>query len=508
MKNKRSKWSSTLAIVMVFALVLSACSNSEQNSSSESENNEVGKVTLKMILLGDKPADADLVYQELSKMAQKDINAKIEVTNFTWGEWAQKYSLLFSAGEDFDLIYASNWTDYQGFASKNGFLELTEDLLSKNAPITWEKTPKDAWEQAKVNGKVYAVPQAVQENGAIGFLLRGDLREKNNVPPVKDMAGLDTYLTAIAKNDQGITPFAYHHSTENFIRTLFDPNLEAPDNIGVPSNQALSWNVHSKEGMQAKVTFENEGYKNFANTMFRWQKEGILSKNALSQKEKSPELFEAGKSAVQVSSLDQISNTAVTIEKKHPDWKAEIFMPEMNVVPSGYMQNGVAINARSKNPELSLQFLDLLKWNKEYSDLTWYGIKGKHWEPVGDDRFKELADSSNYPPGANDPWGWRGPNERWSVESPDEIVKELRDYRKIEHKYPYGSNFIYSDANVKNENAAIQNLAEQYMNPASVGLIDYETAYARFESAAKKAGLDTTLKDLQAQLDAYKAENP
>lgn len=284
MKNKRNKWSTTLAIVMVCALVLAACSNSEKNSSSESENNDAGQVTLKMILLGDKPVDADLVYQELSKMAQKDINAKIEVTNFTWGEWAQKYSLLFSAGEDFDLIYASNWTDYQGFASKNGFLELTEDLLSKNAPITWEKTRKDAWEQAKVNGKVYAVPQAVQENGATGFLLRGDLREKYNVPPVKDMAGLDAYLTAIAKNDQGITPFAYHHGTEGFIRTLFDPNLEAPDNLSVSSNSALTLNVYSKEGMQAKRTFETEGYKNFANTMFRWQKEGILSKNALSQK--------------------------------------------------------------------------------------------------------------------------------------------------------------------------------------------------------------------------------
>ncbi|KAA8745397.1 ABC transporter substrate-binding protein [Paenibacillus sp. UASWS1643] len=508
MKNKRKKWSITLVIVMVCAMVLSACSNSEKDSSPGSENNSMDQVTLKMILLGDKPADADLVYQELSKMAQKDINAKIEVTNFTWGEWAQKYSLLFSAGEDFDLIYASNWTDYQGFASKNGFLELTEDLLSKNASISWEKTPEDAWEQAKVNGKVYAVPQAVQENGAIGFLLRGDLREKYNVPQIKDMAGLDAYLTAIAKNDQGITPFAYHHSTEGFIQTLFDPNLGQPDNLGVSSNKALTWNVYSKGGMQAKMGFENEAYKNFASTMFRWQKAGILSKNALLQNEKSPELFEAGKSAVQVSSLDQISNTAVAIGKVHPEWKAEIFIPKMKTVPSGYMQNGVAINARSKHPERALELLDLLKWNKAYSDLTWYGIKGKHWEPVGDDRFKELADSSKYPPGANDPWGWRGPNERWSIESPDEIVKELRDYRKIEHEYPYGFNFIYSDANVKNENAAIQNLAEQYMNPASVGLIDYDTAYAKFESAAKKAGLDTTLKDLQAQIDAYKIEKP
>ncbi|WP_141499959.1 ABC transporter substrate-binding protein [Paenibacillus luteus] len=514
MNYKRNKWFIALAVVMVCTFVLSACGsnngNSETNSSSEpgeGENTALKEVTLKMILLGDKPADADLVYQELSKMAKTDINANIEVTNLTWGEWSQKYPLLFSAGEDFDLIYASTWTDYQGYAGKNGFLELTEDLLSKNAPITWEKTPAVAWEQVKVNDKVFAVPQSVQESGAIGFMLRGDLREQNNVQSVKDMAGLDAYLTAIAKNDKGITPFAYHHATESYIQTLFDPNPQAYESGVAASNMALAWNMFSKEGMNAINHFTGDEYKNFTQTMYRWQQAGILSKNALSQKEKSFELYETGKSAVAISSLDQISNIAVAVNKAHPEWKTEIFIPERIEPPSNYMQNGVAINARSKNPERALMFLDLLKWNRAYSDLTWYGIEGKHWEPVGDDRFKALADSANYPPGSNDPWGWRGPNERWSVESPDEIVEQLQSFRKDVNKYPYGGNFVYSDANVKNENAAIHNLAQQYMSPASVGLIDYETAYAKFESAAKKAGLDKVLQDLQAQLDEYKANN-
>jgi putative aldouronate transport system substrate-binding protein len=510
MKNRWNKVLSTLTVAMLCTVVLSACGNDTSSpspkASGETTKNDLKEVTLKMILLGDKPADADLVYQELSKMAKNDINANIEVTNLTWGEWAQKYPLLFSAGDDFDLIYASSWTDYQGYAGKNGFLELTNDLLSKNAPVTWEKTPKVAWEQAKVNGKVYAVPQAVQESGAIGFLLRGDLREQYQGQPVKDMAGLDAYLSAITKNDKGITPFAYHHATEGFIQTLFDPNPQAYES-GTAS-PVLAWNMFSKEGMNAINHFKGVEYKNFANTMFRWQQAGILSKNALSQKEKSFELYQAGKSAVAVSSLDQISNIAVAVNKAHPEWKAEIFIPKRMEPPSSYMQNGVAINARSKNPERALMFLDLLKWNKAYSDLTWYGINGKNWEPSGDDRFKALTDSAKYPPGSNDPWGWRGPNERWSVESPDEIVKQLQEFRKVVHDYPYGGNFIYSDAKVKNENAAINNLAEQYMNPASVGLIDYETAYAKFESAAQKAGLDKILKDLQEQLDAYKAKNP
>ncbi|MFC4776255.1 ABC transporter substrate-binding protein [Paenibacillus sp. GCM10023252] len=524
-KVPSSPWFVLLAFVMLCSVILSACSgnsnapanneagkdaNGDKNAAATQEpapNEELNEVTLKIMLLGDKPKDADLVYDELSKLAKRDINAKVEVENLAWGEWTQKYPLLFSSGEDFDLVYVADWTGYQGYAGKNAFLELTDDLLSKHAPITWEKTPKDAWEQAKVGGKVYAVPQSVQENASQAFLIRGDLREKYNVPPVKDMAGFEAYLMAVAKNEKGIIPFAYQLQTEAFIMKFFD-DPQAYSNGSVPSNSALNWNYWSKEAMKAQDGFATPGYKNFSATMYKWQKAGIISKNALTQKERSSQLFDAGKSATSAWSLDQLSNQAVNVTKAHPEWKPEVFIPQIAIVPSKFTQNGVAVNANSKNPERALMLLDLLKWNLEYTDLTWYGIKGKHWEPAGDDRFKSLPDAVNYPPSSNDPWGWRGPNERWSVDQPDEIVAQLKGYRMETHEYPYGMNFIYSDAKVKNENAAIQNLAQQYMNPASVGLVDYETAYGKFQAAAKKAGLDKVLKDLQEQIDTYKASHP
>ncbi|MBP3961849.1 ABC transporter substrate-binding protein [Paenibacillus lignilyticus] len=527
MRKKQAKWFTAMALAILCSIFLSACSNNNGNGNSSSSSSGSGsaspsvsaneseatqepleEVTLKMVLLGDKPTDADEVYTELSKMAKKDINANIEVQNLSWGEWSQKYPLLFSSGEDFDLVYVADWTGYQGYAGKNAFLELTEDLLSKNAPITWEKTPKDAWEQAKVNGKVYAVPQAVQENASHSFMIRGDLREKHNIPTIKDMAGLEAYLLAVAQNEKGIIPFGFQLSTEMFIQKYFDKNPQAYTNGSDKSNSALSWNYFTKDGMVAQNLYANDTYKSFASAMSNWQKAGVLSKNALTQKETSAQLFQAGKSAVGALSLDQASNVVAGIKKTHPEWKPEVFMPNVAIVPARFTQNGVSINANSKNPERALMFLDLLKWNKEYFDLTWYGIKGKHWEPSGDDRFISLADAANYPPSGNDPWGWRGTFERWNVEQPDDVVAQLKGYRESFHEYPYGLSFVYSDANVKNENAAINNLAQQYMNPVSVGLADYDTAYAKFEKAANKAGLEKVLTDLQMQIDTFKKNNP
>ncbi|MBO9598763.1 MAG: ABC transporter substrate-binding protein, partial [Cohnella sp.] len=310
-----------------------------------------------------------------------------------------------------------------------------------------------------------------------------------------------------AKNDQGITPFAYNHANQAFFMAMFAEDPGKP--LTRADGSYIAWDARTKESMaEPQEFYKSDEYIKFANTMYRWQQAGVLPKNALSQKEQSFEMFNVGKSAVGLSSLDQISNIAVQANKDHPDWKVEVFIPKYTPAPSNYTQNGVAINARSKNPERALMFLDLLKWNQAYSDLTWYGIEGKHWEDAGEGRFKALADSSKYPPGANDPWGWRGPNERWSIETNDDVVKALRDYRTTAHEYTYGYLFNYSEANVKNEKAALTNLATQYMDPASVGLIDYNTAYAKFEAAAKKAGLDKVKAELKTQLDAFVASHP
>ena len=37
--------------------------------------------------------------------------------------------------------------------------------------------------------------------------------------------------------------------------------------------------------------------------------------------------------------------------------------------------------------------LDLFRNNREYYDLTWYGIEGKHYTAIGDTGYSSLPDS-------------------------------------------------------------------------------------------------------------------
>jgi putative aldouronate transport system substrate-binding protein len=106
-----------------------------QTATEGADKPDISKeVKLKMYLIGDRPKDTDLVYAEINKKLKQDINATVEPVFLSWGEYEQKYPLLFATGEDFDLIFAGSWLKYSEQANKGAFKELTPELLNKYAP--------------------------------------------------------------------------------------------------------------------------------------------------------------------------------------------------------------------------------------------------------------------------------------------------------------------------------------------------------------------------------------
>ena len=138
----------------------------EQESAQESESAPEGEnganrpdiseeVTLTMYLIGDRPVDNDEVFEKINEKLKAEINAVIDVKFMSWGEYEQKYPLIFASGEDWDIIYTADWCFYNAQATKQGFWEITREALDTYAPMTAESMYPEAWEQAKVNGQVF-----------------------------------------------------------------------------------------------------------------------------------------------------------------------------------------------------------------------------------------------------------------------------------------------------------------------------------------------------------------
>ena len=224
---KRKMVSVLLALMMLTTAALTACGQKNDNYSgiaeeNASQENGVGDVqgeltyrgndvsepvVLRMYLIGDRTPDFDQVYGEINRKLQENVNATLEVDFLSWSEHDTKYSLLFSSGEEFDLIFtATGWAHYSETANMGGFYEITDEFVSTYAPDIKAVVPEDAWDQAKIGGKDYMIPCYKNEFASGGNLLvRGDLLEKYNVEEITSRQELESFLDAVCANEQGIS---------------------------------------------------------------------------------------------------------------------------------------------------------------------------------------------------------------------------------------------------------------------------------------------------------------
>ncbi len=77
---------------------------------------------------------------------------------------------------------------------------MAEDFIQKYAPQTWETVPEVAWEQAKINGEIYMVPNNQTEFGQDVLAVRGDLMEEYNVKSISNWDEMTEFFKRCAEN--------------------------------------------------------------------------------------------------------------------------------------------------------------------------------------------------------------------------------------------------------------------------------------------------------------------
>jgi putative aldouronate transport system substrate-binding protein len=471
------------------------------------------EVKLKMYLLGDKPKDFDLVYGEVNKLLKQDINATVDVSFLSWGDWQQKYPLLFASGEDFDLIYTANWAQYNTQATKGGFLEITQDMLKTYAPKTAASAYPEALEQAKMNGKLYMLPMNFKEiQGAIS-LFRGDLLEKYNLKPgevTKAPANMSQYYDAVVKNEKGLIPinaaglnwwgmplYLPAEKMKNWFDIVGAGNLRTYYDATDPQSKVFSF-------------FDTDQFLEGIKVSKEWADKGYWSKSAMVSKTTDNEAFENGKAVIVGGNLSTINSLYMKVSKAHPEWKIVAadtnFGNPVDLKP--YIQNGMGINKSSKNKERALMMLDLFRNDSRYFDLTFYGIKGKHYDLAADGKsIVPLADSGSFPPEGACPWGWREDKLVRATEGGLPNYNELRDNMlKTAIAAPLQS-FNFDDSKVKNELAAVGNVITQYVKPLTFGVVkgDVETEVKDVRKRLDEAGSKKIVEEFQRQVNEFLA---
>ena len=472
------------------------------------------EVTLTMYLLGDRPVDNDEVFAKINEKLKAEINATIDVKFMSWGEYEQKYPLIFASGEEWDIIYTADWCFYNSQATKQGFYEITKEALETYAPMSAATMYPEAWEEAKVDGKVYMMPMNYKEITSYVWIARGDLMDKYGIESVASLDEAEAYMQAIVDNEPTFIPLDVGSDYDKlfvFDRMWAKANWESEEKVtGIGPWQSMASVSEVDDNADVKGNYDQAAFLNVITRLKDWKDRGFWSKNAVVNTQNNTESFLAGKSALALCNVNTAKSLYAQLSTEHPEWDVRVFDAQDGTPPvlNSFLANGMSIFSKSKNPERALMALDYLRNDPEINALFCYGIEGKHWEAVGDNALVSLPGSVNYPYDGNCNWGVRNDATWRIVEGGIPNLTELTAGWQETARSSRYQTFVFDDSEVKNEIAAMGEIFNNEYKLLGLGFTEDPAGdIAKLRDKMVAAGADKVYQALHEQAIAFNELN-
>ena len=478
---------------------------SAENSDLSTDTSE--HVDLKMYLIGDRAADFDEVYDEVNKILEEKLNCSLSVDFLSWGEHDTKYSLLFSGGEDFDLIFtASSWCHYEQTAALGGFYPLSEEFIETYAPDIKAVLPDMAWSQAKIQGNIYMVPYNKKDYVSNALAIRGDMMEKAGMDSVSNWEEFKEFNLKCAENGiygcQGNAWWQYFMGEGMYTLS------------GTPKGgELILYNTQDPSDTNIYYALDWDRFAAYCKDMKEMADAGCWSSDILNTTADRQDGLLNGTTASMVWNLGSCKLYGKQAEAEHPEWKMTMVDPETNVkkIVTPYINGGMAINANSKHKERAMMVLNELYTNPKLQDLTMLGIEGKHWEAVGDDQYK-ILDASGFPTDNNCNWGWSNSkairteyieNRTAMDDVYDELLADFDVNSKDDHPL---DGFSFDTSSVTTQVAAVEAACGNYYTPLINGMVsDVDETIEQLRAALDSAGMQDVIAEAQRQVEEYLA---
>ena len=498
--------SKTLSVALAVTAVTGSivgCSSSK-NSAKTSAVKEDGtvdtsnEVELVMYVISDKPAGQDVVDDNFNELLKEKLNCTLKINWIGWAEYANKYPLLFSSGEQFDMAYASGtWLNYSSLAQKGAFKNL-DDLWEKCAPNNFAKQTEEAKQQAMIDGHYYCVPTLLSTYDTYGPIYRTDIMEGTGWDgKMETMEDIEKYLDIVKESHPEMEPLDVS-SSGMLVDNMY---FFAEGYKNLPGSDFLVYNT-SDENPKVQFIADLDCTDDYLQMINRWNEKGFFSKSALADTDTTK--TQNGKAAMKIHNLDTYRDYAA----QRPEYKFKFsnFVKNISHLPN--TQDCMVISNTAQNPERALAFWDLLTSDQEVYNAFFYGVLGTTYEINDKGEFK-ILDPDLYATSAM--YAARTDGLNLEQEGTPDDYKTLKEEYESEIKSGVGAErfagFVFDTSNIETELAACQNVQQQYWDPLSLGYTDAESGLEEYAKNMKAAGLEKIQEEAQKQLDEYLANN-
>lgn len=401
-------------------------------------------------------------------------------------------------------------TSVKALADEGLILDVSK-LFPEYAPSYYNQFTNEDIKAMSVNGGIYIIPSRTPTADIKYALVRQDLMEKYDIPPINSYDDYEVFLDAVRENEPGIYPMCYSNSSMGLFADMYgyvplDYNTGLVYRWDDPSMKIIPWE-QTPEFMECMKRMQ------------RWYKRGYLSGGGDELSASSIadgdfsynnyDLYVAGEKAASfiANPSDEIRFNTLLQSKRMTEYSYKAYPLYDGYSPRySIMRNGVMINPLSRQPERVLMFIDWLQSDQENYDLLMYGKKDVHYIDRGDyiqppeDAVTTFMEYS-----------WKAPFENIDYQRANYpgLKEEMNEYQALINertKYPPHNTFTpdYKPVERIYEQRFMFHVTPEYLIYNGRDLD--EEVMEKFFDEQKKLGIDTLVAEVQNQLDEYMAK--
>ena len=471
-----------MMLVLAILGVGAGCSTNEEANGQDGEK-------IVWYVGGDAQSDLSSVLDEFNKKLYEKNGTQLELKFVDWGNYSDKMNMVLSSGENFDLCFTSAWSNnFLMNASGGAYLDLSSYLEGDRKGLK-EAIPDFVWDDAKVNGAIYAVPNYQVAYYQECALTPKRLADKYNldVSKIKNLSDLEPYLQQLKENEPDIYPI----NPSDFTATTIDYKA-------LPSISSLAVNVAEGETKLYSL-YETEAYKEKLLLFRDFYNKGYIRPDMLSAASNATTDVLNLKYGVWCSSSkpgSEIDNL-----KQYGEEIVEIPLQEPYVAMGAAQAAMTAVSKNSKHPEKALELLELVNTDKELYNMLCFGLEGKHYNKVSDNVVKTV-DNAGYAPNAA--WVFGNQFNAYYMEGQQEGIWEETDTINRNAARSVYRGFTVDFSKIKSDVAKLSAVENEYKY-LELGTEDPEQPLQEFIQKLKSAGLDEVYAEVQAQMNEFLA---
>jgi putative aldouronate transport system substrate-binding protein len=510
MKMNLKKRLPVLAVSLVAAIAVTACSSSNNTTTStttpavspdskKAENTVIKQelVTINMVMPGDQNARMkSFLETEFAQKMKDELNLKFNINYIPWAQYYDKLNLMFASGEDLDLFWGSPARLAQ-FANKKNILPV-DKILKENGPNILKYFPQENFEAVKLNGEMYALPVAKAPTAAKfhSLLVREDLLKEAGMSAIKTVQDITDFAAKVKAKHPDITPIFEGDSVNSYYRAF------SPDNASyIPLGNPFYYvNEDEKEGKVYSLFDNADMVKKISAMRADWRSKGYIKDNQLTNAGNALSEFNSGNYAMTSGAAgDRAVNNLSSLAKNVPT--AELTEYLLNPEKPKYIQSVVTdvfyVAAQSKHGDRVVQFLNWVYENQNNYDFMINGVLDKDYKQVGD-KLEKVNKDELWP-------AWMLYNKnyaKFSTSIPDKAANSYKNW-DAGAKLSKTAGFVFDNANVKTEEAKVKQVTTEKLQPILWGFLDFDQNFPAAQKALKDAGVDKIVMEYEKQLQEY-----